>query len=160
MPMTLLTKRFYLIMLAGLAGGVSEIFWIGIYSAVTHVSGLEISRQITATIIPAWTNLSIAPMLGVVFHLALSIVLAYCCYQVLIEPVCRRFGLVVIMPGSVVVLAGVWLINFLVLLPVINPAFTTLLPFLVTLASKMLFGLVMGAVLTHGFVDTANHSVH
>jgi hypothetical protein len=147
-------------MLAGLSGGLSEIFWIGIYSAVTHVSGLEISRQITATIIPAWTNISFAPMLGVVIHLVLSIVLAFFCCQVFIEPLGRRFGLAVVMPGSVVILAGVWLINFLVLLPVINPAFTTLLPFLVTLASKMLFGLVMGAIVTRGFVDTANQSVH
>lgn len=159
MPMTILTKRIYLIILAGFAGGLSEIFWVGIYSAVTHVSGLEISRQITATIIPVWAGLSIAPVLGVVIHLALSIVLAFFCCQIFIEPLTRRFGLAVIMPGSMVVLAGVWLINFHVLLPVISPVFITLQPFLVTLASKMFFGLAMGAVLTHGFVDAANQSV-
>ena len=158
--MTILTKKFYLILIAGLAGGLSEIFWIGIYSAMTHTGGLEISHQITATLIPAWAGLSIAPLLGVVIHLALSVVLAFLCCTVFIGPLVRRFGHAGILPGSMVVLAGVWVINFLVILPVINPAFVTLLPFLVTLASKLLFGWVMGAVLTQGYVNTANRSAN
>jgi len=145
-------------MLAGLAGGLAEIFWIGLYSAATHTGGFEVSRQITAAVIPACADLSIAPMLGVVIHLVLSVVLAFLCCKVFIGPVIRRLGPALILPGSMVVLAGVWVINFLVILPVINPAFITLLPFLVTLASKMLFGWAMGAVLTHGFVDTASQS--
>ena len=132
--MNIFKNRFHLFILAGLAGGLAEIFWIVMYSAVTHTGGIEVSRQITTAVIPAWAEISIAPMLGVVIHLALSIVLAFFCCQIFIEPLTRRFGLAVIMPGSMVVLAGVWLINFHVLLPVISPVFITLLPFLVTLA--------------------------
>ena len=146
--MTILNKRFYLIMIAGLAGGLSEIFWIGIYSAMTHTGGLEISRMITATVVPALADLSLAPLLGVVIHLVLSVLLAFLCYTVFIEPASRRFGPTLILPGSMIVLAGVWAINFLVILPVINPAFVTLLPFLVTLLSKMLFGWAMGSVIS------------
>ena len=152
--MTILTKRFYLILIAGLAGGLSEIFWIGMYSAITHTGGLEISRQITATLIPVWAGLSIAPLLGVVIHLALSVALAFLCCTVFIEPLGRRFGHAGILPGSMAVLAGVWVINFLVILPVINPAFVTLLPFLVTLASKMLFGWTMGSVISRGLKNS------
>lgn len=152
--MTILTKKFYLILIAGLAGGLSEIFWIGIYSAMTHTGGLEISRQITATLIPAWAGLSIAPLLGVVIHLALSVVLAFLCCIVFIEPLVRRLGHAGILPGSIVVLAGIWAINFLVILPVINPAFVTLLPFLVTLASKLLFGWTMGSVVSRGLKNS------
>jgi len=143
-------------MIAGLTAGLAEIFWIGMYSAVTHTGGLEISRQITAAVIPAWADLSIAPVLGVVVHLALSVLLAFLCCTIFIEPLARRFGHAGILFSSIVVLFGVWLINFFVILPVINPAFVTLLPFLVTFASKLLFGLTMDAVLTHGFGDTAN----
>ena len=147
-------------MLAGLAGGLAEILWISMYSAATHAAGWEISRQITASVIPALAGSAIAPVLGVVMHLVLSIILAFLCCKVFIDPVARRLGQAVILPASMVVLGGVWVINFLVILPVINPAFVTLLPFLVTLASKLLFGWTMGAVLTQGFGDTANQSTH
>lgn len=154
------TKRFYLIALAGLAGGLAEIFWIGVYSTMTQVGGLEISRQITATLIPEWAGLLIAPVLGVAIHLVLSVILAFICCSVFIEPLARRFGHTWILPGSVFLLASVWLINFMVLLPVINPAFVTLMPFLITLASKMLFGWAMGSVLLKCYGSTADHSAN
>jgi len=148
--MSVLTKSINLIMLAGLAGGLSEILCIGVYSAVTHSGGFEIARQITASVLPTWADLSIARLSGVVIHLALSVVLAFLCCTVCIEPVARRFGHAGILLSSMVVLVCVWGINFLVILPVINPAFVTLLPFLVTLLSKMLFGLTMGSVFSLG----------
>ena len=45
------------------------------------------------------------------------------------------------------VLAIIWTVNFQVLLPLLNPAFTLLMPAGVTLASKILFGLAMAGVL-------------
>jgi hypothetical protein len=45
------------------------------------------------------------------------------------------------------VLIIVWAVNFLVVLPVLNPAFIVLLPDSVTLFSKMLFGTAMALVL-------------
>ena len=141
-------------MIAGLAGGLAEIFWIGVYSAATHAGGLEVSRQITATVIPAWAESAIAPVLGVVIHLMLSVVLALLCCKVFIAPWAECIGPTLILPGSMVVLAVVWALNFLIILPVINPAFVTLLPFPVTLASKMLFGWTMGTVLNLGYRNT------
>ena len=141
-------------MLAGLAGGLAEILWIGMYSVVTHASGFEISRQITAAVLPVLADLPIASVLGITIHLVLSVMLALLCCTVFIEPMVRRFGHAGILFSSVVVFAGIWLINFLVILPVINPAFVTLLPFLVTLASKLLFGFTMGTVLNLGYRNT------
>ncbi|HLD13557.1 MAG TPA: hypothetical protein VJB18_02450 [Burkholderiales bacterium] len=43
-----------------------------------------------------------------------------------------------------VALAAVWAVNFLVILPVVHPAFVYLLPYPVTLLSKLFFGLAMG----------------
>jgi hypothetical protein len=42
---------------------------------------------------------------------------------------------------TVLILTAVWAMNFLVVLPHINPAFVHLLPYSVTLLSKVLFGL-------------------
>ena len=47
-------------------------------------------------------------------------------------------------------LAGIWALNFLLVLPVLNPRFVTLMPYAATLASKALFGLTMAAVLARG----------
>ena len=152
--MTYFNARFILIMLAGLAGGLAEIFWIVMYSAVTHTGGFEISRQITAAVLPVLADSPIAPTLGVVIHLVLSVFLAFLCCTVFMEPVARRFGHAGILLASLVVLAGIWAVNFLVILPILNPAFVTLLPFLVTLASKLLFGGTMGTVLNLGYRNT------
>jgi len=51
------------------------------------------------------------------------------------------------MTTAAVSLTLVWAINFFVVLPVLNPAFITLMPFGITLASKVLFGIAMGSVL-------------
>lgn len=51
-----------------------------------------------------------------------------------------------IVPVAVVTLVLVWATNFLVILPVLDPAFVTLLPYGVTLFSKLLFGITMGWV--------------
>lgn len=152
--MTILTKRLNLILFAGLAGGLAEIIWVCIYSQITGVGAGEISRQITATVLPVMADLSIATILGVIIHLLLSVLLALLFCTVFIGPVIRRFGHSGILFSSIVVLAGIWLINFLVILPVINPAFVTLLPVLVTLVSKLIFGLAMGSVFTYRHSDT------
>src|SRR5204863_9421935 len=58
-------------------------------------------------------------------------------------------------------LAGVWLVNFTVILPALNPAFVTLLPLWVTLISKLLFGAAMSAVLlTSSYHRLGRFSVH
>jgi hypothetical protein len=55
-----------------------------------------------------------------------------------------EFGLVML------ALAGVWAVNFLVVLPRVNAAFTHLLPYGATLLSKLLFGLAAAAVFRIG----------
>jgi len=49
--------------------------------------------------------------------------------------------------SALAALATIWAVNFLVLLPQLNPAFVALLPPAVTLLSKLLFALGMGGVL-------------
>ncbi|MBI4274611.1 MAG: hypothetical protein HY659_07925 [Rhizobiales bacterium] len=46
-------------------------------------------------------------------------------------------------------LAGVWVTNFFMILPLISPDVIHLVPYSVSLLSKLLFGLVAAAVLSH-----------
>ena len=48
--------------------------------------------------------------------------------------------------GTLAVLAAVWATNFFVLLPAISPAFVHLVPYSVSLTSKLLFGLAAAEV--------------
>jgi hypothetical protein len=135
------------IILAGLAGGLAEMIWIMFYSAVTPLSTVEVARQITVTALPFAAHGQLAPALGIGIHLVLSIVLAAGFVGVLYDPLARRFGPRGIFFSGVTVLTVIWAVNFFVLLPVLNPAFPLLMPYAITLISKMLFGAAMSGVL-------------
>jgi hypothetical protein len=53
-------------------------------------------------------------------------------------------------------LAGVWAVNFFLVLPAVSPAFIDLLPYPVSLASKLLFGVAAAAVLHLSNAEVAN----
>jgi hypothetical protein len=56
-------------------------------------------------------------------------------------------GTLGIYASLVLALTGVWAVNFLVVLPQISPAFVDLVPYQVSLLSKILFGLTAASVL-------------
>lgn len=138
------------VILAGLAGGMIEVAWIWLYGSFTSVSPANVARQITYTLLPnAFTGNS-AVLLGVGIHLVLSIALAVGFVALLYGPIARRYGAVGIFASGLATLSAVWAINFLVLLPVLNPGFPALMPYAVTLVSKLLFGAAMSWVLVRG----------
>ena len=47
-------------------------------------------------------------------------------------------------------LAAVWLVNFMIVLPLINPAFVDIVPLGVSFTSKLLFGIAAAACLQFG----------
>ena len=133
--------------IAGVAGGAAEIVWISLYSFYSPVSAMEVTRQISITIIPATVNTYYAPILGAFIHLLLSIVLAFVFAITILLPLSGRYGKTGIFLGSLITLAIVWKINFFIVLPLINVSFISLMPFYVTLISKLLFGMAMAWVL-------------
>jgi len=134
-----------LILLAGLAGGTAEIVWIVGYGAVAQTDSAEVARQIGATIFPsARVTTALAP-LGIAAHLALSLLLAAGWVLALWRPLRTRMGAAGVFTSAVVLMLGVWAMNYLVVLPRLNPLFVALLPALVTLLSKIFFGLAMAA---------------
>jgi len=134
------------VLLAGLAGGLAEIIWVSFYSATSSVSAAEVARQVTATLLPSLGGSALAPILGIAIHLLLSACLAAGFAAVLLRPVLRRFGIAGLFVSAPLTLALIWAVNFFVLLPWLNPVFPRLLPYAVTLASKLLFGMAMAAV--------------
>ena len=136
-----------LIILAGLLGGLAEIAWVSVYSYLTPVSAIEISRQVLAAVIPSIADSYFAPLLGVFIHLLLSVLLAIVFAATVLRPVARRYGSIGITLACLMTLAVVWKINFFVVLPLINPAFILLLPYSISLISKLLFGATMAWVL-------------
>lgn len=134
-----------------MAGGLTEILWISIYSHISSISALNIARQISVTILPFTADSFYAPMLGVFIHLILSVLLAIAFTATILKPAMLKYGSTGIMLSSFTILAIVWLINFLIVLPIINPSFTALMLVIITLASKLLFGIAMGGVLVKNF---------
>jgi hypothetical protein len=120
-----------LVLLAGAAGGLAEILWVMIYSAFTPVSAAVVAREVTASFFPALAAGSYGMWFGIGIHMALALLLGY------------AFAYLV----WALTLAAVWTVNFFVVLPSLNPAFITLMPYSVTFASKMLFAVAMGGIL-------------
>jgi hypothetical protein len=130
-------------LLIGLAGGLAEIVIVSLYSAATGGNAASIARHVASAI-----GLEGASALtGVLVHMGLAVALgiALCAVvQILSGRLARDTAIFSFMTGS---LALVWLINYFVVLPAVSPSFVHLLPYAVTLASKLAFGIAAAATL-------------
>ena len=144
--MTKHSKNYWLF-IAGFFGGLAEVVWVGLYSLTSNVQISVIGGAVTATIYPPASDIYLAPVLGLVIHMALSVLLAFGFGSLLWPVIERKFHCkAAAMIASITTLSVVWKINFFLLLPIWNPEFISLLPLSVTLVSKILFGLAMGVV--------------
>ena len=130
------------VLFAGLAGGLAEFVWILGYSVAVGADGWQVARAVAEAVVPVGAAWLATPALGIAIHFLLSILLAGAFIAVLAPLRLRNAGVTVAI--SLMALATVWAVNFLVILPVIHPAFVQLLPYPVTFLSKLLFGLAMG----------------
>jgi hypothetical protein len=133
--------------LAGLAGGAAEILWVAGYGAVTSTPAAPVARGVTTALLPGLGSLSVAPAIGIALHMLLAVGLGIAVAAAMRAPLLRMVGGWSQSVLVVLVLGAVWSFNFLVLLPSLDPSFLTLLPYAVTLASKLLFGVSAAAVL-------------
>lgn len=133
-------------LIAGLCGGMAEIIWVQLYTFLAGQSSVEVARQVTASLLPGMAEAAAAPALGVAIHLVLSVLVALAYALLVWQPFTRRHGPAISLAAASGVLACIWGVNFLLLLPVVNAEFVGLLPFSVTLGSKLLFGVSMAGV--------------
>ncbi|MGH8553863.1 MAG: hypothetical protein ACRERS_11260, partial [Methylococcales bacterium] len=136
--------------LAGLCGGLAEVLWVAGYASFSPLSGEEVARQITASVIPTAADSALAVAFGISIHFLLSVLLGMAFAWLVWRPFLKGRGVAERLLGPVAVLTLVWGVNFFAVLPFLNPAFVVLMPYGVTLASKIMFGFVMGLVLQFG----------
>jgi hypothetical protein len=132
--------------LAGAAGGLAEIIWVSFYAAVTGGNAAVLARGVT-TAAGVTALLPASPVtMGIAVHMMLAIMLGVALaglWQTL-APTQRTDSLYAV---ALAALAAVWAINFLVVLPVVSPDFVHLVPYSVSLMSKLLFGLAAAETL-------------
>jgi len=132
--------------IAGAAGGLAEVVWVSVYAALTGVDPASVARAVTtaagvARLLPA------APAtLGIAVHMGLALLLGIALASVW-ERVRRHAPAMSPYGIAIPALVAVWAFNFFVLLPVIDAGFVQVLPYMVSLASKLLFGLAAAEVL-------------
>jgi hypothetical protein len=126
---------------AGLAGGLAEVAWVSLYAGITGCNAEILARGVTtASGVSALLPGSPVP-LGIGVHMVLAIMLGVALSYVWSKLSTNGFGSARAYPVMLAALAGVWAINFFVILPIVSPAFVHLVPYSVSLASKLLFGL-------------------
>jgi hypothetical protein len=143
--MALETIRYGVI--AGAAGGLAEIAWVALYAVATGGNAAILARGVTtAAGVSALFPVS-ALGLGVAVHMTLAVMLGVALAFAWRAFSAKRGGSSNPYPLMLAALAGVWAINFFVVLPLVSPAFIHLVPYAVSLTSKLLFGLAAAAVL-------------
>lgn len=124
--------------LAGLVGGLAEVIWIGIYAALTNTDAGLVARGVTDAI--GITSQTASPVIGGIgIHMGLAAILGVALALALrpIAGLLRGMGLYA---AVIAALSVVWAINFFVVLPLISPQFVHIVPYGVSLLSKLLFG--------------------
>lgn len=120
----------------GIAGGLAEVVVVSLYSAVAGTSVVDVATNVASAVrldgTSAWTGLMVHMSLAVVLGIAVTFV-----WNLVRGNSARVVPLYVSM---LLTLMAVWAINFFIVLPVLSPSFVTLLPYSVTLVSKLMFG--------------------
>ncbi len=137
--------------LAGLSGGVAEIVWIALYKNISGGDAASVAQGVAATLLPNIPLATAAVPLGILIHMSIAVALGIA-IAILVRSWLPRTGVKFVEPVTVIsLLIGIWAVNFFIVLPALNPAFVTLVPYTVSLASKVLFG--CAAALTLQFID-------
>jgi hypothetical protein len=140
---------------AGAAGGIVEIIWIFAYASATHGDAASLARGVTTA-----TGLNLllqgsSATFGIAIHMMLAvtlgIVLAFL-WTALSRRWPKQLNPYAVMP---VALAGVWAINFLIVLPLLDANFVQIVPYPVSLISKLLFGFAAAMALSHRRSESA-----
>ena len=127
---------------AGAAGGLAEVAWVALYATISGGNAAVIAQGVTTAAGVDALFPGAAVGAGVAVHMILSVALGLL-LAVAARPVAIGRSVRVF---SIAALFAVWCVNFFVILPLVSPAFTHLLPYAVSLTSKLLFGVAAGQV--------------
>ena len=126
--------------LAGLAGGIMEVLWIVLYQSLSGNDAAIVARGVTQTVFPDIAAAPTSVAVGILIHMVLAVGLGIV-IAIAVPLALPRIAGTIFEPVVVILaLVGVWLMNFFVILPMVNPAFVTIVPYPVSFVSKTLFG--------------------
>lgn len=136
--------------IAGAAGGLAEIAWVSAYAQASGASAAAVARGVTtaAGAMAAFPHAPVAA--GIAIHMGLATVLGVAlalAWRALTPRLgANPYGF------ALAALAGVWAMNFFMVLPALGSDFGGLMPYPVSLISKLLFGVAAAEVLRRAFV--------
>jgi hypothetical protein len=132
---------------AGAAGGLAEIAWVTLYAGLTGGDGAVLARGVTSAAGVSALLPSSPVMLGIIVHMSLAVMVGLLLAFAWREMREQWPSLKNPYPLALAALAGIWVLNFFIVLPIVSPAFVHLVPYLVSLTSKLLFGVAAAAAL-------------
>jgi hypothetical protein len=133
------------VLLAGVVGGTAEVAWVVLFCLMSPLQSSLVAEEIARSFLPQIAGFS-AVMIGLIIHYVLSMLIAGIFAITILPMLTNRIDVPAVLLASGAVLVGIWAINFFITLPMINPDFVTLMPYTVTLLSKLGFGITMGWV--------------
>ncbi|MET3108585.1 putative membrane-bound dolichyl-phosphate-mannose-protein mannosyltransferase [Oxalobacteraceae bacterium GrIS 2.11] len=128
--------------LIGIAGGLAEVAAVSGYSAMSGTDASSVARGI-AQVFSVNTMPAVA---GLAIHMGLAVALGIALLALMraLPGWSAALGITTFLALS---LAAVWGINFFIVLPAVGADFVNLLPYPVSLISKLSFGLAAAAML-------------
>lgn len=129
--------------LAGLAGGLAEVIWIWTYASLTNTDAGLVARGVATAV---RFNQNVFPVVsGIAIHMGLASVLGVA-VALALRPVAGLLNGLGLYAAVSAALLIVWAVNFLVVLPLVSPQFIDVVPYAVSLISKVLFGITAAAI--------------
>jgi hypothetical protein len=132
--------------IAGAAGGLAEIAWVTLYAAITGTDPAVVARGVTTA---AGLNAFLPNMpvtIGIGVHMTLAVLLGIALTAIWKSSIAKESRSTNPYPFMLSVLLDVWVINFMVVLPLVSSSFVHLLPYAVSLTSKLLFGVAAAEI--------------
>ena len=128
----------------GIAGGLAEVLVVGAYAGVAHVDAAGVAGAIA-------TAVRVEPgsaIVGLAVHMAMSAGLGITLLAgARSSGMLREASAMRTYATGLIALGAIWSLNFLVVLPMVSPSFVHLLPYPVSLASKLMFAVAAVATL-------------
>ena len=120
----------------GVAGGLTEVLVVGAYALAAGVDPASVAGAIaTAAQIDSGSTVA-----GLAVHFVLSADVGVALMALATDSgILRHNSPLRAYSAGLLALATVWALNFFIVLPVVSPPFVHLLPYAVTLASKLMF---------------------
>ena len=147
------------IVLAGIAGGTVEVIWVLLYCIGSPLQASLVAEEVARSFLPQMVGLT-AVFTGLLIHYVLALLIAAVAVFAYLRTFAGDIDEPAMFATSIAALVAIWAANFFVVLPVVNPDFVTLMPYTVTLISKIGFGITMGWIFAIWGVTPAGHTKH